>query len=65
MSGPGVKPRDLTRATGTFTRERAMSLRRCAACDRGIHVGQERINHRLTATSSVTYFYHPECVVLP
>ena len=60
-----MTPLDLTNADGTFTRERAMSIRECANCHQGIHVGRERINHRLTATTSVTNFYHPECVVIP
>ena len=60
-----AEPRDLTTATGTFSRERAMSIRHCANCGRGIHIGHERINHRLLATSSVTDYYHPECAVLP
>lgn len=65
MVGGVVKPLDLTNAAGTFTRERAMSIRPCANCNGGIHVGHERINHHPLATSAVAYYYHPECVVIP
>lgn len=62
-----VQPVDLSDTDGVFTTDSAMSLREChnRTCRRGIHVGQPRINYQPTATSAVTYHFHPACVVAP
>lgn len=58
-------PLDLTRAADVFVTDRSMSLHFCDHCHDGIHVGDQRVNRRAAATSHVTRYYHPECVVLP
>ena len=62
-----VTPLDLTRDGGVFVTDSSPSLRECSnrTCRHAIHVGHPRINYRPTATSAVTYYFHPACVVVP
>lgn len=42
----------------------AMSIHRCANCDRGIHVGWPQVSYRPLATHHFTLYFHESCAIL-